>query len=52
MNCLSELLATRRIPTDYLSRRTEAVEVDCEIRAEQSVEQVKESSEINRSITD
>ncbi|KAK3098379.1 hypothetical protein FSP39_018961 [Pinctada imbricata] len=41
MSSLCELLANRRIPNEIISKKAEPVEVDCEIRAEQTIEQIQ-----------
>lgn len=40
MQNLSELLANRRLPGEVLSQKLEALQHDCEIHAEPTVEQV------------
>jgi hypothetical protein len=40
MTCIADLLANRRIPGDQVNKRNEVVELDPEIHAEQTVEQV------------
>ncbi|XP_061176577.1 uncharacterized protein LOC133185410 isoform X1 [Saccostrea echinata] len=41
MSCIAELLANRRIPGDQVTKRTEPVELDSEIHAEPTVEQIQ-----------
>jgi len=40
MDSLSELLANRRIPGEQLNKKYEVAQLDCEIHAEPTVEQV------------
>nr|XP_022293337.1 uncharacterized protein LOC111103965 isoform X4 [Crassostrea virginica]XP_022293338.1 uncharacterized protein LOC111103965 isoform X4 [Crassostrea virginica] len=40
MSCIAELLSNRRIPGDQVTKRAETVELDSEIHAEPTVEQI------------
>ena len=51
MEKLSELLAHRRIPGEYLTKKIEALQqLDCEIQAEPTVQQVKVNNTVQKLI--